>query len=87
VTDERENGRDRERVDTSHLDGVADGCGCAEVWEHLSEGREADTGAAAHADTGGAVGSDADAGSGADDGSDADGDGARGPSGMDAGET
>jgi hypothetical protein len=26
-------------VDTSHLDGVADGCGCAEVWEHLSEGR------------------------------------------------
>ncbi|MEF8841825.1 MAG: hypothetical protein V5A62_09410 [Haloarculaceae archaeon] len=37
MTDERE----RERVDTSHLDGVADGCGCAEVWEHLSEGREA----------------------------------------------
>ena len=28
-----------ERVDTSHLDGVEDGCGCAEVWEHLSEGR------------------------------------------------
>ena len=31
---------EREAVDTSHLDGVEDGCGCAEVWEHLSEGRE-----------------------------------------------
>jgi hypothetical protein len=27
--------------DTSHLDDVEDGCGCAEVWEHLSEEREA----------------------------------------------
>jgi hypothetical protein len=27
-------------VDTSHLDGVKDGCGCAEVWEHLSDERE-----------------------------------------------
>ncbi|WP_255152636.1 hypothetical protein [Halorarius halobius] len=27
-------------VDTSHLEGVEDGCGCAEVWEHTSE-REA----------------------------------------------
>jgi hypothetical protein len=26
-------------VDRSHLD-VEDGCGCAEVWEHLSDGRE-----------------------------------------------
>jgi len=42
VTDEHERRGDRERVDTSHLDGVADGCGCAEVWEHLSEGREAE---------------------------------------------
>ncbi|ELZ29758.1 hypothetical protein C475_02386 [Halosimplex carlsbadense 2-9-1] len=25
--------------DTSHLDDVEDGCGCAEVWEHLSEER------------------------------------------------
>ncbi len=32
-----------ERVDTSHLDGVEDGCGCAEVWEHLSEGRGSGT--------------------------------------------
>jgi hypothetical protein len=29
-----------ERVDTSHLDDVDDGCGCAEVWEHLSERRD-----------------------------------------------
>lgn len=35
---------DPERVDTSHLDGVEDGCGCAEVWEHLSDGRETETG-------------------------------------------
>ncbi|WP_195837570.1 MULTISPECIES: hypothetical protein [unclassified Halorhabdus] len=25
-----------------HLDDVEDGCGCAEVWEHLSEQREDD---------------------------------------------
>lgn len=30
-----------EDVDTSHLQGLADGCGCAEVWEHTSEDREA----------------------------------------------
>ena len=28
-------------VDTSHLDDVADGCGCTEIWEHTSE-RESD---------------------------------------------
>ncbi|WP_435076266.1 hypothetical protein [Halococcus sp. AFM35] len=27
---------------TDHLDDVADGCGCTEIWEHLSEQREAD---------------------------------------------
>jgi hypothetical protein len=32
--------RDEEEVDTSHLDDVEDGCGCAEVWDHLSEQRE-----------------------------------------------
>ena len=32
---------EEERADTSHLDNVEDGCGCAEVWEHLSEKREA----------------------------------------------
>jgi len=26
----------------AHLDAVDDGCGCAEVWEHLSEQRNAD---------------------------------------------
>ncbi len=32
---------DEEReVDTSHLDDVEDGCGCAEVWEHLSDERD-----------------------------------------------
>ena len=30
-----------DEVDTSHLDDVEDGCGCAEVWEHLSEQRDA----------------------------------------------
>ncbi len=29
-----------DRVDTSHLDDVEDGCGCTEIWEHLSEQRE-----------------------------------------------
>lgn len=23
-----------------HLEGVEDGCGCTEIWEHLSENRE-----------------------------------------------
>jgi hypothetical protein len=36
---------EEEEVDTSHLDDVEDGCGCAEVWEHLSEGREAEAAA------------------------------------------
>jgi hypothetical protein len=31
---------DEAAPDRSHLD-VEDGCGCAEVWEHLSERREA----------------------------------------------
>lgn len=29
-----------EEVDTAHLDDLEDGCGCAEVWEHLSEDEE-----------------------------------------------
>jgi hypothetical protein len=33
-----------ERADQDHLRGVEDGCGCAEVWEHLSEQRERDGG-------------------------------------------
>ncbi|MFC7176578.1 hypothetical protein [Halosegnis marinus] len=36
---ESEESRDEryEDVDTSHLDDVADGCGCTEIWEHTSE--------------------------------------------------
>ena len=29
-----------EPVDTSHLDDLDDGCGCAEVWDHLSDQRD-----------------------------------------------
>ena len=29
--------------DNDHLANLSDGAGCAEVWEHLSEQREADT--------------------------------------------
>ncbi|WP_158204562.1 hypothetical protein [Halomarina oriensis] len=36
---DREN-EEEKAVDTSHLDGLADGCGCAEVMDHLSEQRE-----------------------------------------------
>jgi|GEM_PF-1006309 len=39
---EQESRDDRyDDVDTSHLDGVEDGCGCTEIWEHTSE-REAE---------------------------------------------
>lgn len=31
---------DREPVDTSHLDNVEDGCGCTEIWEHMSDERD-----------------------------------------------
>jgi hypothetical protein len=27
---------------TDHLQDVDDGCGCAEVWEHLSDARDAE---------------------------------------------
>jgi hypothetical protein len=33
---------DDEEEATEHLDDVADGCGCTEVWEYLSERRDAD---------------------------------------------
>ncbi|MFB6073917.1 MAG: hypothetical protein ABEJ89_02765 [Haloarculaceae archaeon] len=32
---------DEEAPATDHLEDVEDGCGCAEVWEHLSEQRDA----------------------------------------------
>jgi len=37
VTDE-----EPEDVETDHLENVDDGCGCTEVWEHLSEERDTD---------------------------------------------
>jgi len=39
---------DEERA---HLDGVDDGCGCAEVWEQLSERRDEGVGAKAEAES------------------------------------
>jgi hypothetical protein len=39
-----------EAEDTDHLDDIDDGCGCAEVWEHLSERREAEADADADGD-------------------------------------
>ncbi|RRJ32508.1 hypothetical protein [Halocatena pleomorpha] len=29
-----------QETDRSHLEGVEDGCGCTEIWEHLSEQRD-----------------------------------------------
>lgn len=37
---------DEEDVDepsTDHLDNVEDGCGCTEIWEHMSEARESES--------------------------------------------
>jgi len=31
---------EREEPATDHLDDVEDGCGCTEIWEHMSEERE-----------------------------------------------
>ncbi len=34
-------GTDKDRdVSTDHLDDIDDGCGCAEVWEYMSDKRE-----------------------------------------------
>ena len=33
----REDDTSDEASAAEHLDGIADGCGCAEIWEHLSE--------------------------------------------------
>lgn len=32
--------RTRDSKHDEHLEDVEDGCGCAEIWEHLSEQRE-----------------------------------------------
>ena len=39
-TTDRSDAPRSERSDQDHLNSVEDGCGCAEVWEHLSEQRE-----------------------------------------------
>jgi hypothetical protein len=31
---------DEDRQASEHLEDVEDGCGCTEIWEHLSENRE-----------------------------------------------
>ncbi|MFC7141785.1 hypothetical protein ACFQMA_18350 [Halosimplex aquaticum] len=31
-----------ERSETEHLENVEDGCGCTEIWEHLSDERAED---------------------------------------------
>ncbi len=33
---------EEETQDGDYLDDIDDGCGCAEVWEHLSERRESE---------------------------------------------
>ena len=39
TTDEETDDENDERVDRSHLDDIADGSGCTEIWERLSEQR------------------------------------------------
>jgi hypothetical protein len=33
---------DGDSVDAGHLEDVEDGCGCTEIWEHLSDERESE---------------------------------------------
>lgn len=35
---------DNTRENSEHLSDLPDGCGCAEIWEHLSEERELNRG-------------------------------------------
>ncbi|PSP76319.1 hypothetical protein BRC86_01560 [Halobacteriales archaeon QS_3_64_16] len=39
-TDDSDRSPRSEHSDQDHFQGVEDGCGCTEVWEHLSEQRE-----------------------------------------------
>ncbi len=44
MTSDLDDDTDLDEVDTSHLDDIEDGCGCAEIWEHTSGKRcERDT--------------------------------------------
>ncbi|WP_018256640.1 MULTISPECIES: hypothetical protein [Halomicrobium] len=43
MTDAQQSSREdaeAEEPATDHLDDVEDGCGCTEIWEHLSENRD-----------------------------------------------
>jgi hypothetical protein len=40
MTQRLENEPDEESTETSHLEDVEDGCGCAEIWEHMSDKRD-----------------------------------------------
>lgn len=42
MTQAQDTTAETDEPDTSHLDDVEDGCGCAEVWEPLSDQRTAD---------------------------------------------
>jgi hypothetical protein len=42
MTDGRADPDDERQQDADHLRDLADGCGCAGVWEHLSERRASD---------------------------------------------
>jgi hypothetical protein len=53
--------RDTSDRDDDHLQGIDDGCGCAEVWEALSEERRSGDGAA-DADADAETASETDAG-------------------------
>ncbi|MFC7076547.1 hypothetical protein [Haloarcula halophila] len=44
TTDEADAENELEEPTTDHLDDVEDGCGCTEIWEHMSEQREAAAG-------------------------------------------
>ena len=43
MTNAQQSSREDEAAEepaTDHLDDIEDGCGCTEIWEHLSENRE-----------------------------------------------
>ena len=37
MSNQKSTGRER---DDAHLQDIDDGCGCVEVWEHMSDGRD-----------------------------------------------
>lgn len=43
ISQQEETESDRVATDSEHLDELPDGCGCTEIWEHLSENRSAES--------------------------------------------